>query len=71
MYGRNIEIHVKGGGRLNTIPFSPNQERDEVRTKGDNVTYSREGAIKHAKRLIARWYATDQFSSAKLTWRVA
>lgn len=68
-YGRAIEIHVKGGGKLNTIPFVPGQKQEAIKANGDHIMYSEEGAIKHAKRLMTRWYATDQFAGAHLFWR--
>lgn len=49
MYGRAIEIHVKGGGKLNTISFDPSQQA-EKKVIGDKMFFNREGAIKHAKR---------------------
>lgn len=69
MYGRAIEIHVKGGGKLNTIPFVPGQQEEAIKAHGDHIMYNEEGAIKHAKRLISRWYACDMFAGAQLTWR--
>lgn len=71
MYGRAIEIHVKGGGKLNTIPFNPSQKELERRYEGDKISYNEEGAINHAKRLMTRWYSCDRFAGEKLTWRKA
>lgn len=71
MYGRAIEVHVKGGGKLNTIHFVPGQKEERKADGRDGFVYNREGAIKHAKQLMTRWYATDQFAAAKLIWRIA